>query len=213
MFTKKQISSLCRLYSIYEEKAEEFSNETDVDSYFYHNILDISQFHRRIFRVSKGSNKKSFAFEVFQFCDSKLEQRFILKEEVSISKKEIESLLDSLGDFLKAFDQANKVSQTPLPKPKFQIGFTKAKDELFSHCHKDIVEHLNIQIRLSFRFEKSKTCVFSNEKFELYGDQFILTEVANLGYREIKHLYKNRLFVAYKCDIFESNYNVWRIQP
>ena len=143
MSTKKQISSLCRLYSKYDEIPEDFLDETVVDSYFYHNILDISQFHQRIVRVSKGSNRKSFAFKVFLFCDSKLQQRFILKEEVSISTKEIESLLDSLDEFLKAFDQANKVSQIPLPKPKFEIGFTKAKDELFSHCYKDIVEHLN----------------------------------------------------------------------
>ena len=208
MSTKKQISSLCKLYSVYEEIPEEFLDETDVDSYFFHNILDISQSHNRIVRDSKGSNKKSFAFKVFHFCDSKLQQRFNLKEEVSISKNEIESLLDSLGEFLKAFDQANKVSQTPLPKPKFEIGFTKAKDELFSHCYKDIVEHLNRQIRISFRFEKNKTCVFSIKKFEHYGDQFILTEVVNLGYREIKHLYKNRFFVAYKCKIFQSNYDV-----
>ena len=146
MSTKKQISSLCKLYSVYEEIPEEFLDETDVDSYFYHNILDISQSHNRIVRVSKGSNKKSFAFKVFQFCDSKLQERFILKEEVSISKNEIKSLLDSLGEFLKAFDQANKVSQILLPKPKFEIGFTKAKDELFSHCYKAIVEHLNRQI-------------------------------------------------------------------
>ena len=145
---------------------------------------------------------------MFHFCDSKLQQRFFLKEEVSISKNKIESLLDSLGEILKAFDQANKVSQIPLPKPKFEIGFTKAKDELFSHCYKDIAEYLNKQIRISFRFEKNNTCVFSIKNFEHYGDQFILTEVVNLGYREIKHLYKNRFFVAYKCDIFESNYNV-----
>ena len=208
MFTKKQNSSLCKLYSVYEEIPEEFLDETEVDSYFYHNILDISQSHHRIVRVSKGSKKKSFAFKVFQFCDSKLQQRFILKEEFSICKKEIESLLDSLGEFLKAFDQANKVSQIPLPKPIFEIGFTKVKDELFSHCYNDIVEHLNRQIRLSFRFQKNKTCVFSIKKFEKYGDQFILTEVVNLSYREIKHLYKNRFFVAYKCNIFESNYNL-----
>ena len=55
-------------------------------------------------------------------------------EEASIWKKEIEFLLDSLGDFLKTFDQAIKLSQHPLPKPKFEIGFTRAKDELFSHC-------------------------------------------------------------------------------
>ena len=213
MSTKKQNSSLCKLYSIYEEIPEEFLDGTDVESYFYHNILNISHSHHRIVRVSKRSNKKSFAFKVFQFCDSKLQQRFILKEEVSISKQETESPLDCLGEFLKAFDKASKISQIPLPKPKFEIGFTKAKDELFSPCYKDIFEHLSRQTRLSFRFKKNKTCVFSIKKFEYYGDQFILTEVVNLSYREIKHLYKNRFFVAYKCDIFESNYNAYLFQP
>ena len=117
MSTKKRISSLCKLYSVYEKKPEEILDEKDVDSYFYHNILDISQSHHRIVRVSKGSNKKSFAFKVFHFCDSKLQQRFSFKEEISISRNEIESLLDSLGEFLEAFDQANKVTQIPLPKP------------------------------------------------------------------------------------------------
>ena len=193
---------------VYEEIPEEFLDETDVDSYFHHNILDISQSHHRIVRVSKGSNKKSFAFKVFQFCDSKLQQRFIFKEEVSISKNEIESLLDSLEEFLKAFDQANKVSQIPLPKPNFEIGFRRSKDELFSQCYKDIVEHLHRQLRISFRFEKNKTCVFSIKKFEHYGDQFFLTEVVILGYREIEHLHMNRFFVAYK-----GNYIVLHIQP
>ena len=158
-----------KLYSIYEEEIpEELLDETDIDSYFYHNILDISLSHHRIVRVSKRSNKKSFAFKVFHFCDSKLQQRFILKEEVSISKKEIESLLDSLGDFLKAFDQAIKVSQIPLPKLKFEIGFTKAKDELFSHCYKDIVEHLNRQVRLTFWFEKQTRLVsFPSKSFNI----------------------------------------------
>ena len=208
MSTKKQISGLCKLYSIYEETPEEILDGTVVDSYFYNNVLDISQSHHRIVRVSKGSNKKSFVLKVFHFCDSKLQQRFFLNEEVSFSKKEIESVLDRLGECLKAFDQANKVSQIPLPEPKFEIGFTKAKDELFSQCYKDIVEHSNRQIRFSFRFEKNKTCVFSIKKFEQYGDQLILTEVVNLSYREIKHLYKNRLFAAHKFDIFESSYNM-----
>ena len=127
--------------------------------------MDVSQFNHQIVRVSKGSSKKSFAFKVFQLCDSKLQQRFILKEEVNVSEKEIESLVDSLGEFFKAFDQANKVSQIPLPKPKFEIGFTKAKDELFSHCYKDTIEHLNRQIRLSFRFEKKTRPVSFPSKF------------------------------------------------
>ena len=126
---------------------------------------------------------------MFHFCDSKLQQGFILKEEVSFSKKEIDSLLDSLGEILKAFDQANKVSQIPLPRPKYETGLRKAKDEPFSHCYKDIVDHLIKQFRLSFRFVKNKTCVFSFKKFEHYGGhQFKFTEVVNLAYREIKYL-------------------------
>ena len=163
-------------------------DETGVDSYYYHKILDISHYHHPIVQVSKESNKKSFAFKVFHFCDSKVRQRFILKEEVSNSKEELEPLLDCLGEFFKAFYQANKVFQTALPNSKFEFGFTKAKDELFSHCYKDLVERLNRQIRLSFRFEKNKACVFSIQNFEQHGDQFILTEVVNMGYREIKHL-------------------------
>ena len=162
-------------------------DEADVDSYFYHNFLAISHSHHRIVRVSKRSNKKSFAFELFHFCDSKLQQRFNLKEGGRVSKKQI-----------------------PLPKPKSEIGYTKATDELFSHCYKDIVEHLNRQNRSSFRFGKNKTCIFSIKKFDPYGDRFILTEIVNLGYREIKHLYKNWFFIAYKCDIFGSNYDIWR---
>ena len=89
------------------------------------------------------------------------------KEEVSISKKEIESPLDSLVEFHKAFDQANKVLQIPLPKPKVEIGFTKAKDELFSHYYQDIVEHLNRQIRLSFRFGKKRLASFPSESLNI----------------------------------------------
>ena len=127
MSTKKQISSLCKLYSVYEEIPEEFLDDTDVDSYFYHNTLDISQSHNRIVRVSKGSNKKSFAFKVFHFCDSKLQQRFILKEEVTISKNEIESLLDSLGDFLKLLIKPTKYHRFHYPNLNLRLDLQKQK--------------------------------------------------------------------------------------
>ena len=104
---------------------------------------------------------------MFHFCDLKLQQQFLLKEEVSGSKKETETLFDSLGEFLKAFDQANKVSQIPLPKPKFEIGFTKAKDALFSHCYKDIIEHLNTQIRLSFCLKRTRLAAFPSKSLTI----------------------------------------------
>ena len=56
------------------------------------------------------------------------------------------------------------MSQTPLPKSKFEIRYTRAKAELFSHCYKNLVGFLNRQIRFNFRIEKNKTCVFSIKK-------------------------------------------------
>ena len=63
MSIKKQIPSLSKLYTIYEEVRESFLDQTDVDSYFYHNILDIALIDKRIVRVSQGSNKKIFSFQ------------------------------------------------------------------------------------------------------------------------------------------------------
>ena len=197
MSVKKQISSLCILYSFYEEKPEEFLDESDADSYIYHNNFDISQSQHRIVRVSRGSNKKSFAIKLFQFCDLKTQQRYILQEEVNISKRDLTCLVNNVSVFLKFFDQASKCIQIPLPKPKVEIGSSKSKDNLFAHYYNDITEHPSRQIRLSFRFINNNSCVFSLKKFELQGNQIILTEIVNLNHREIHDLYK--------CEIIEIN--------
>ena len=57
MSVKEENPSSCKLYAFYEEIPEENLDETDVDSYFYQNIFDNSQFHHRIVRVSKGGNR------------------------------------------------------------------------------------------------------------------------------------------------------------
>ena len=132
MSVKKQIPSFCKLYSFYEKIPQDFWDETDVDSYFNHNIFDISQSQRRIVQVSRGSNKKSFAIKLFQFCDLKRQQRYILQEEMIISKRELTCLVVSLRAFFKNFDHASKYIQVPLRQPKVEAGSTKSKDNLFA---------------------------------------------------------------------------------
>ena len=140
MGVKKQIPSLFKLYSFYGEIPEVFLDETDIDSCFYYNIFHFSQSQHRTVRVGRGSNKKSFAIKLFQFCELKIQQFYILQEEVNISKRELTCLLYSLQDFLKTFDQASKCIQIPLPKPKVEIGSTKSKDNLFAHYYNFINE-------------------------------------------------------------------------
>ena len=164
MSVKKQIPSLCKLYLFYEETPEVFLDETVEDSCFYNNNFDDSHFQHRLVRVFRGSNKKSFAIKLFQFCDIKTQQRYILQEEVNISKREITCLVDSLRDFVKTYDQANKCIQFPVPKHNVEIGSTKSKDHLFAHYYNDIIEHPNRQNPISFRFGKQQLLRIFHQK-------------------------------------------------
>ena len=68
MSVKKQLSNLSKLYTNYEEVPESFLHGTDVDSFFYHIILDIALIVNRIVQVSKSSNKKILLLEYFSFA-------------------------------------------------------------------------------------------------------------------------------------------------
>ena len=83
--------------------SEEFLEETEVDSYCYYKIFDISPSQHWIARVSRGS-KKTFRIKLYQFCDLKTQQRYLLQEAVIISKRELTSVADGLRNFLKTFD-------------------------------------------------------------------------------------------------------------
>ena len=124
MSVRKQFPSLSKLYTFYGEVPESFLDESDVDSYFYHNILDIALLGNRIVRVSKGSNKKLFAFKLFQFCNLKNQRKIILEEEVSLSLKELAAILNTLLQFLKL---SSFQLYTLYPKPKQEVGFTSFK--------------------------------------------------------------------------------------
>ena len=94
MSVKQQLPSLSLLYSIYEDVPEQTLDEADVDSYFYHNILDVIKTDNRLVRVSKWFNKNLFAIKVFKFCDLKAQQRFFLDEEISITNHEKRACCD-----------------------------------------------------------------------------------------------------------------------
>ena len=89
---QKAISQfLCKLFSYYEEAAEEISDVTDVDSRFHYNIFDLSLSQQRQARVSKGSNEKTRAIKLFLFCCLKAQQHFISREDVNIFTRELSS--------------------------------------------------------------------------------------------------------------------------
>ena len=145
MSIKKPLSSLSKLYTIYEEPSENFLDKTDLDSCFYSDISDMVVIDNRNVRASRGSNKKISAFKLFQFCNLQNQQCFILEEEVSVSLHEPAVILNTLRQFWKQYDRFVKFPLYLLAKVKQAIGYTFFKDELFAHCFQDIKEHWNRQ--------------------------------------------------------------------
>ena len=170
MFVKRQYTSQFKPSSFYKETPEQFLDEIDVDSCFYQNRFDISQSQDWIARVSRGSNKKSFAINLFLFCDLKIKQCCTLQEEKNISKRELISLILRLRDLLKTFDEEGKCIQTPLLQPKMEIASKKSQYNLCTQTYQAIFEHSGQRIRLSFRFGNNKPSVLSLKKFEVHDN-------------------------------------------
>ena len=155
MSVKKQNPNLGKPYKLYKELPEEFLDETGVDSYFYHNIFDISQSQHRIVRVSRDSKQKIVCHQVVPGLPFEDTSKLNLRKEVNISKRELTSLVDSLREFLETFDHASKNIQVPLPKPKVEIGTKKSKTISLLIT---ITISLNIQIdKLVYRTELETT--------------------------------------------------------
>ena len=63
---------------------------------------------------------------------------------MNISKNLLNSLIDSLPDFLKTSDKASQCLPVLLGKPNIEFGSTMLKNNLFAHYYKDIIEHIDI---------------------------------------------------------------------
>ena len=131
MAIKNQLPTLSKLYSIYEEILEDLLDEADIDSYFYHSILNITKKENRLVRLSKTANKNSFNLKVFKFDCSTIQQKYSLSEEITLTRRELGVVLDCLNDFLLQFETARQTNFYSLPTPEAPIGYPFLKDDLF----------------------------------------------------------------------------------
>ena len=102
MSIKKHMIFLELLYKKKEKIRIDFLiDETDVDSYFFHNCLDVYVVRNRVLRLSKGLFREAYSIKVFTFdptyCVSKLqfygwitphkERIFVYSENLKLIKK------------------------------------------------------------------------------------------------------------------------------
>ena len=191
---KNQLPTLSKLYSIYEEIPEDLLDEADIDSCFYHSILNITKKENRLVRLSKTSNKISFNLKVFKF-DCSIIQKYSLSE-ITLTIRELGVVLYCLNDFLLQLEAARQSNYYFLPTPKAPIDYKFLKDDLFCHLIHEIREHSKRHIRLSFGLELNKD--FSKNLL-LTGSEFLLEETIDLRHSEVKSLLSNRKLIRSTC--------------
>ena len=126
MPAKKQCRSVWKLFSLYREKQEECLNETDADRFLCNNVFDISQSQPPIARVSKGSNKNSFAVKLLHFCDLKTKQSYSPQEKQKLQRK-TGFFNGQFSWFPQDFCEVKKRVHIPLTKSKIEIRSTNSK--------------------------------------------------------------------------------------
>ena len=162
-----------------------------------------------MFELAKDPPKNLLHSQCFNFEIQSYSSDLISRKKSAFLKRKLSLYSTAWAIFSKFWSSQQSVADS--------ITHTKFWDWIYKSKRRGAVQALLERYSWAFEqtystivpvWKKNKTCVFSIKKFKHYGDQFILIEVVNLGYREIKELYNDRFFVAYKCDIFESNYNV-----
>ena len=133
----------------------EFLDKTDVDTYSYHNIFDISQSQHRRTRVDEGSKKNSFAVKLFMTDFSVCRhssvipslKKWIVPKENSVLWSTVCPICWKL-----LIKRANVYKFQSLTR-NIEYGSVNSKDNPFAHFLKGIIEDLNRLIRFSFRFQ------------------------------------------------------------
>ena len=158
-------------------------DEIDVDSYFFHNFLDVFIVQNRVIRLSKGLFRETYSIKEFTFDSHIAYQNFKLTAELHLTRKEILFILENLKLIKKSYDNISKTLFIPYPKPK--IVKTPQQSSFFLHFFKDFQSSKSCLIRFGIRFPE--VCFEKNEKFV----NFELSFQIYIKIKELDYLLKN----------------------
>ena len=127
MSTERQISSSCKLYSVYEEIPEEFLDERDVDTYFYHSILDISQSHNRVVWVAKYPTKSLLHSKCFIFAKQSYSSDLFSRKKSAFPKKKLSLYSTVWVNFSKLLIKSTKYRRFHYPNQNLKFDLQNQK--------------------------------------------------------------------------------------
>ena len=159
-------------------------DEIDVDSYFFHNFLDVYVVQNRVPRLSKGLCRETYSIKEFIFDPHIAYQSYTLTAELHLTRKEFLFILENLKLIKKSYDNISKTLFIPYPTPKFDK--TPQQSSLFLHFFKDFQSSKSCMIRFGIRFPE--VCFEKFINFELSSQIYIKI-------KELNYLLKNQQFL------------------
>ena len=96
-----------------------FIDEIDVDSYFFHNFLDVFIVQNRIIRLSKGLFRETYSIKELIFDPQNAYQNFKFTAELHLTRKKKLFILEILKSIKKSYNNISKTLFIPYPIPKF----------------------------------------------------------------------------------------------
>ena len=191
MSIKKHLNFLELLYKKKENIPCDFLiDEIDVDSYFFHNFLDVYFVQNRVIRLSKGLFRETYSFKEFIFDPHNAYQSYKLTAELHLTRKEILFILENLKLIKKSYDNISKTLFIPYPILKFVK--TPQQISLFLHFFKDFQSSKSCMIRFGIRFPE--ICFEKFINFELSSQIYIKI-------KELDYMLKNQQFLI---DIYKK---------
>ena len=185
MSIEKHLNFLELLYKKKENIPSDFLiDEIDVDSYFFHNFLDVYEVQNRVIRLNKGLIRETYSMKEFTFEPSIEYQSYKLTAELHLTRKEILFILENLKLIKKLYENILKTLFIPYPTPKFVK--TPQQSSLILHFFKDFQSSKSCLIRFGIRFP------------EIWFEKFINFELSSQSYIKIKelvYLLKNQQFL------------------
>ena len=119
MSFKKYLNFLELLYKKKEKiPIDFFIDRIDVDSYVFHNFLDVYVVQNRVIRLSKSLFRETYSIKEFTFDPHITYQSFKLTAELHLTRKEILFILEFLKLIKKSYDNISKTLSIPYPIPK-----------------------------------------------------------------------------------------------
>ena len=155
-------------------------DEIDVDSYFFHNFLDVFIVQNRVIRLSEGLFRETYSIKEFNFDPHIAYQSFKLTAELHLTRKEFLFNLENLKLIKKSYDNISKTLFIPYPIPKFVK--TPLQSSFFLHFFKDFQSSKSCMIRLGIRLPE--VCFEKFVNFELSTQIYIKI-------KELDYLLKN----------------------